>query len=249
MIITEYNTPQTLFCKYCGKECKSLNSLKQHEPRCKFNPNRLKLYANGWPKYKKREQSSTKGKVWINDGVNHKIVLKCDFTKFYEPIGWKLGKSEKCKQLSKGSLGIAKTPELEEARRAKISETMKKNPKAGGYRKGSGRGHEGWYDGIFCDSSWELAFLVYHKDNNLFIERCKEKREYIWNNESHSYYPDFVTDKGIIEIKGYDSEQWRAKYKQNSDIIVLYYKDMKFYINYCIEKYGKNFWEILYNII
>ena len=95
----------------------------------------------------------------------------------------------------------------------------------------------------------ETPKWVYHKDNNLFIERCKEKREYIWNNESHSYYPDFVTDKGIIEIKGYDSEQWRAKYKQNSDIIVLYYKDMKFYINYCIEKYGKNFWEILYNII
>lgn len=29
-------------CKYCGKECKNLNSLKQHEIRCKENKNRIK---------------------------------------------------------------------------------------------------------------------------------------------------------------------------------------------------------------
>ena len=29
-----------LFCKYCGKPCKNINSLKQHEIRCKSNPNR-----------------------------------------------------------------------------------------------------------------------------------------------------------------------------------------------------------------
>ena len=27
-----------LFCNYCGKQCKSLNALKQHEARCKLNP-------------------------------------------------------------------------------------------------------------------------------------------------------------------------------------------------------------------
>jgi len=76
----------------------------------------------------------------------------------------------------------------------------------GGYREGSGRGKQGWYKGIHCDSSWELAFLVYYKDHNLNIERCKEKRSYIWNNEVHSYYPDFITDGGIIEIKGYSTD-------------------------------------------
>lgn len=30
-----------LFCRYCNKQCKNLNSLKQHELRCKFNPNHL----------------------------------------------------------------------------------------------------------------------------------------------------------------------------------------------------------------
>lgn len=31
-----------LFCQYCGKQCKSINSLKQHEIRCGSNPNKIK---------------------------------------------------------------------------------------------------------------------------------------------------------------------------------------------------------------
>lgn len=34
-------------CKYCNKECKNLNSLKQHEIRCKNNPNRILSYFMG----------------------------------------------------------------------------------------------------------------------------------------------------------------------------------------------------------
>lgn len=33
-------------CKYCSKECKNLNSLRQHEIRCKQNPNHIKCYGN-----------------------------------------------------------------------------------------------------------------------------------------------------------------------------------------------------------
>lgn len=29
-----------LICKYCGKECKNENSLRNHERLCKKNPNR-----------------------------------------------------------------------------------------------------------------------------------------------------------------------------------------------------------------
>lgn len=111
----------------------------------------------------------------------------------------------------------------------------------GGYRKGSGCGKSGWYKGIHCDSSWELAFVVYHLDNNLKIERCKEYRKYVFNNEIHTYIPDFVTDNGIVEIKGYKNEVWEEKEKQNPDIKVLYKKDMESYITYAVQKYGLNF--------
>lgn len=29
------------YCKYCNKECKNLNSLRQHKIRCKQNPNKI----------------------------------------------------------------------------------------------------------------------------------------------------------------------------------------------------------------
>ena len=29
-----------MYCQHCGKECKNLNSLKQHEIRCKENPDK-----------------------------------------------------------------------------------------------------------------------------------------------------------------------------------------------------------------
>ena len=111
----------------------------------------------------------------------------------------------------------------------------------GGYRKGSGRGKSGWYKGIYCDSTWELAFVIYHLDNNLKIERCKEHRKYIFNGEEHTYTPDFITDEGIIEIKGYKNDAWIEKEKQNPDIKVLYREDMKFYLDYVVRVYGSDF--------
>ena len=111
----------------------------------------------------------------------------------------------------------------------------------GGYREGSGRCKQGWYKGIHCDSSWELAYLVYHLDHNLYIERCKEKRQYVWNNKQHTYYPDFITDDGIIEIKGYSTDQWKSKEEQNPDVKVLYKNEIKPYLDYVTNTYGTDF--------
>lgn len=119
--------------------------------------------------------------------------------------------------------------------------TKNVKPKTGGYRKGSGQGKHGWYKGFHCDSSWELAFLIYHLDHNLFIKRCDKHFEYEYEGKKHSYYPDFETDEGIIEIKGYKNKQWVSKLEQVNNIKVLYKDDIKPYIDYVIEKYGWNF--------
>jgi len=107
----------------------------------------------------------------------------------------------------------------------------------GGYRLGSGRGKQGWYHGVHCDSTWELAFLIYHLDHNIDIQRCKEPREYVYNNEKHQYYPDFIVDDKIYEIKGYKSDISESKHIQNPDVIVLYKNEMKPYIDYVKKKY------------
>lgn len=50
-----------LFCEFCGKQCKSLNSLRQHSTRCAENPNRRDFNKLG--KY----STSIKGKTQYSD--------------------------------------------------------------------------------------------------------------------------------------------------------------------------------------
>lgn len=113
----------------------------------------------------------------------------------------------------------------------------------GGFKEGSVKNYKsGWYHGIHCDSSWELAFIIYHEEHGNKIKRYKEIRHYILNGKEYNYHPDFiVNDKDIYEIKGIKSKMSDAKQLYNKDIIFLYRKDMKIYLDYVIEKYGKNF--------
>ena len=53
--------------------------------------------------------------------------------------------------------------------RQKISNSMKGN-KNWMFNKHHGNAKQGWYHGIHCDSTWELAFLVYYTEHNLYIE-------------------------------------------------------------------------------
>ena len=43
--------------------------------------------------------------------------------------------------------------------------------KSGGMRIGAGRAKSGWYKGIFCNSSYELAWVIYSLDNNVKFKR------------------------------------------------------------------------------
>jgi hypothetical protein len=131
------------------------------------------------------------------------------------------------------------TKEEELIRRKKISEKAKINN--GGYRQGSGRGKKGWYKGFFCDSSYELAYVIYNLDHNIKIERNTEIRTYEWEGKIRNYIPDFICNSQLVEIKGFKTKQWLAKLAYNTDISVLYKEDLKHIFDYIIDKYGKNF--------
>jgi hypothetical protein len=160
-----------------------------------------------------------------------------------------------CKKISDGMIqaykngvltGKASTEELEKLRRKRISDTMKLK-KLGGYRKGSGRGKQGWYKGFWCDSSWELAWVIYNLDHNIIFEKNWEKFEYIFNGKIHNYIPDFKIKDEFIEIKGYMTEQTEEKIKQFSyKIKLIGKKDLEPIIKYVEEKYGKDYIK-LYN--
>lgn len=135
----------------------------------------------------------------------------------------------------------------QECRSKRYSYNNKKNH-TGGYREGSVKNYKsGWYKNFYCDSSWELAFVIYHLDNNLYIERNKSYLEYNYNGEIHKFYPDFITDEGLIEIKGYHSKQSEAKLKECKSVKFIFKNDMKKYLDYVIDTYGENFTELYEN--
>ena len=145
-------------------------------------------------------------------------------------------------RIEKGCSGQASTDEKEKERRRKVSAAMKGNPKAGGKRYGSGRGKHGWYKGYYCDSSWELAWVIYHIENNIQFERNHEGFNYVYKNESHKYYPDFIKEGVYYEIKGYKTKEFDAKKSQfPHELIILYGKNLKDIFEYVINKYGKSF--------
>ncbi len=117
---------------------------------------------------------------------------------------------EKISCVMKGNSGKASTPEKEENRKRNISNSNK--GKTGGLRKGSGRGKKGWYMGYWCDSSWELAFVIYNLEHGIEFKRNLEGFEYEYEGKIHRYYPDFIIEEMYYEIKGYNSEQNRVKH-------------------------------------
>lgn len=189
-------------------------------------------------------------KRWIHK-EKKQILVNEEFLDNYVQNGWILGmNSDTSKKISdslKGrSIGRCLDEYKEHERRRKISESLKGN-KNWMFNKKHGNAHKGHYNGIFCDSSWELAFLVYYIEHNLYIKRCDLKFEYFWNNEKHLYFPDFITDEGIIEIKGRIDEKAKAKMNQYPSIIIYGKDKMKPILQYIEEKYGSEFWKHLYD--
>lgn len=121
-------------------------------------------------------------------------------------------------------------------------ETKKKIAIHGGYRKGSGRGKKGYYKGYWCDSSWELAFVIYNLEHEILFARNTTKFEYFFNGKTFHYIPDFIISDEYIEIKGYENEKWNSKVSQfPHKLKILKKNDMEPYLEYVINKYGKNF--------
>lgn len=118
----------------------------------------------------------------------------------------------------------------------------------GGYRKGSGDCKKGWYKGIHCDSSWELAYVIYNLDHNIPFKRNKESFEYEFNGAIHKYYPDFIEGDTFIEIKGRQYDSWKAKQDAfPGKLKTLYSKEMKVYLDYVKSVYGKDFTSLYEN--
>lgn len=217
-------------CLYCNNEFKPLG-FNNHVRYCLLNPEKIE---HG-------RKSINKGKTPWNKGLSSDTIReKIGKEKYYNMVN-------KFKNPESKPIGKCKDPNKEKERALKISHTMKNNPNSGGIRKGSGRGKSGWYKGFWCDSSWELAWVIYSIEKGIVFSRNKEKFEYIFNGTKKNYTPDFISDGVYQEIKGrrnFESldEQNKQKILQfTKPLKVLFENDMKHILDYVISKYGKDY--------
>ena len=103
----------------------------------------------------------------------------------------------------------------------------------------------GWYNGLYCGSSYELAFVLYHIDMGDVVKRCELKLQYEYNGKIYNYYPDFEINNDIYEIKGFEDYKAKAKHKQHPYIKWINKELMKPILKYVKEKYGKDFVRLL----
>lgn len=217
-----YNEPGN--CQYCGRKCKNQNALKQHEIRCKKNPDKIdtsKSWNNGnrpaWNKGKSKE--------------TNKSVLKASKT---------LSKTLKTKYKEELKQGIKrKQPKWV---KDKISASMVGKNIDSQEHNQMGTCKCGYYKDIFCASSYELAYLIYCLDHNIDIKRNKKSYRYKYKGKEHNYFPDFViNDKVLIEIKGKKSRIVNIKAKAVNDlpIRILYRKDLEHIFDYIYLTYNK----------
>ena len=111
------------------------------------------------------------------------------------------------------------------------------------------RGNFKWgrYKGFWCDSSWELAFVMYCLDNNINIVQNHDSFEYIYSNNIHRYTPDFIVNNVYIEIKGYYTSKDKEKllqFPKHLNIVLITNKDVQKYIKYAKLTYGNNFFNL-----
>ena len=204
-------------CKYCNKECKNKNSLAQHEIRCRLNPNKIAIQPN-FSKY--------------NEKLRLGLVTKINTNQYVKAKNLGLPKPEISEETKEKFAKIWRGRKHTEESKQKISSSMKRvvreRPKSYSASNVNGRVKKVEYNGIIFDSSWEVIVAKFLDDNNIIWERPKNGFEYIWENGTHLYYPDFYIPSMdlYIEVKGYKRSRDEYKWKSVSNLIVIKRKEI-----------------------
>jgi hypothetical protein len=215
-------------CKECSKQIEYKNKENDFCSHCcamtyiqRENPRKMSE--------KQKKILSIKLKEYWGKNPIPKIKIKCKLcNKEFEVINYYKNKRRFCSR--------------------KCASKGKDNSNCGGFRGYAGNGGKhGWYKGYYCQSSWELAWVIYNLDNDIKFKRNTRGFECFYDKKVHKFYPDFYLEdlKTFVEIKGRIRNDDVEKIKQfKENLIVLYKKEMKPILNYVIQKYGINFIEL-----
>jgi len=228
----------------CGKEFKTIRGLKCHSHRCD---------GTGTPRDKARApfvcplcqqiiKACRSRHLAFCDGKGKRVTREAPGFR-----SWNKGlTSETDDRVKRGGEAIAKyhkslSPE-ERSKKASHRGSFSR----GGYRIGGGRGKKGRYKGIWCDSSWELAWVIFQLDHKNDFSRNTQGFSYSFENKSLKFFPDFVlSNNTFVEIKGWVGDQFKAKLHHfPHQISVIGREEIKPFLEYAIKTYGSNFIEL-----
>lgn len=113
-----------------------------------------------------------------------------------------------------------------------MSKIAKEKPDSYSINNVSGRVKTYDYNGFKLKGNWELIVAKLLDENNIKWTNKIEPFSYFWNNRCHLYFPDFyLIDFDIyIEVKGYERERDRIKWKSVKKLIILKKKEINFLI-------------------
>lgn len=105
------------------------------------------------------------------------------------------------------------------------------------------------YNFEIFDSSWELAYYIFLKDHNIEFRYHPSPIEYQDNGKSRRYFPDFIVNNKIIEIKGSQLMDENGKLKDHGkqrlleeiNATIISDNDILVYLNYVSNVYGKEY--------
>lgn len=204
-------------CKFCNKECINGNSLRNHERLCKLNPNHQIIKSN-FIIYNEK----LKNGVIIKENKNQYVKAKLEGREI-------VISDETRKKLSENNKGNKLNEEQKLRHREAMKRAVLNNPESYTASNVSGRTPIIEYNGFKLKGTWELEVAKWLDRNNIKWTNKLKPFEYEWENSIHLYFPDFyLTEiKRYIEVKGFERERDRCKWKIVKDLIIIKKDDIK----------------------
>jgi len=127
------------------------------------------------------------------------------------------------KKISKSRKGKKLTSEQKEKIKIAMRKAVLNNPDSYSSSNVSGRTPIYIYKGYKLKGSWEVEVAKFLDYLDIKWTNVLSGIPYDWENSSHIYFPDFfLVEMGVyIEVKGYERERDRAKWKTIDNLLIL----------------------------
>lgn len=219
----KFKTKISYILKFCSKECydnwQKVDGEEQNKIREKI--------SNTLSGVSLRDRGYSKESIdaWKNAGQKASIE-KCKGKKFEDYMTIEKAQMLR-KHYSESRIGN-KNSFYNKHHSIESKNKIVKNRKKEGYIYLSG-----YFNKIYWQSSYELAYIIYCYENDLNVRRYDlNPIEYTYLGKKHHYYPDFILNDNVIECKGFRNGQINAKIKAGyfefkEKYIVLESKEIK----------------------